>query len=131
MLSSKIRRRILGNVKLGKIVFIADDVLIEGSKEVRVDDDVVIGPRALILNSEYGLDLHMRLNSVLISNGVYIGPGAIICPSVRIEEDSVVCPGAVVSSDVPAGKVVSGNPAVLLENVEKREESSRPNGKKD
>ena len=88
--SSKICKRILGNVKLGKNIFIDDDVLIEGSKEVRIGDNVVIGPRALILNTEYGLDLHKRLDNVLISNGAYIGPGAIICPGVRIEENSIV-----------------------------------------
>ena len=127
--SSKPRRRIFGNVQLGKNVFIADDVLIEGSKEVRVGDDVVIGPRVLILNTNYDLDLQKHLDSVLISNGVYVGPGAIICPGVKIEETSVVCPGAVVSSNVPYGKFVSGNPAVVLENVEKREAFFIPKGK--
>jgi acetyltransferase-like isoleucine patch superfamily enzyme len=119
--SSKIRKRILGNVKLGKNVFIDEDVLIEGSKEVTLGDDVIIGPRAIILNTEYGLELQKQLDSVLISNGVYIGPGAIIYPGVKIEEEAVVCPGAVVTSDIPSGKVASGNPAVISENPEKRE----------
>jgi len=127
--SSKIRKKIFGNVKIGKNVFIDDDVLIEASKEVVIGNDVIIGPRALILNTEYDLDFHKRLNSVLISNRVYIGPGAIICPGVRIEEGSTVCPGSVVFSDVPAGKTVAGNPATTIKNAEKREEFFCPKRK--
>lgn len=128
--SSKIRKRIFGNIQLGDNVFIDEDVLIEGSKEVIVGNDVIIGPRVLILNTEYDLDAQEHLDSVLISNGVHVGPGALICPGVTIEEDSVVCPGAVVFSDVPSGKVVSGNPAKILENVEKRAEFTKPKMKR-
>ena len=117
--SSKIHRRILGNVVMGKNVLIDEDVLIEGSKEVTIGDNVIVGPRVLILNTEYGLELQKHVDSVLISNGVYVGPGAIICPGVRIEENSVVCPGTVVTSNVPSGKVVSGNPSVISENPQK------------
>ncbi len=128
--SSKIRKRICGNVQLGENVFIAEDVLIEGSKEIIVGNDVIIGPRALILNTEYCSDLQKNLDSVLISNGVYVGPGAIICPGVRIQENSIICPGAVVSSDVPSGRVVFGNPAKILEKVEKIGEFTKLQGKR-
>ena len=127
--SSKIRRRILGNVRIGENVFIDKDVLIEGSKEVAIGDDVIIGPRALILNTEYGLDFQKHVDSVQISNGVYVGPGAIIYPGVRIEEKAIICPGAVVTSDVPSGKVASGNPAVISENPQKGETTSSLNKK--
>jgi acetyltransferase-like isoleucine patch superfamily enzyme len=117
--SSKIRTWIWGNVKVSKDVFVDEGVLIEASKEVTLGDNVVIGPRTMILNTEYGLDLHEHLESVAVSRGVRIGPGALICPGAQIEEDSIVCPGAVVYGDVPAGKIVSGNPAEILGNVEK------------
>ncbi len=97
---------------------------------MKVGNDVIIGPRALILNTEYGLDMQKHIDNVIISNGVYVGPGAVICPGVTIEEDSVVCPGAVVFSDVPSGKVVTGNPAKILENVEKRGEFTKPKTKR-
>jgi len=128
--SSKICKRIFGSIQLGENIFIDEDVLIEGTNEVKVGNDVIIGPRALILNTEYGLDMQKHIDNVIISNGVYVGPGAVICPGVTIEEDSVVCPGAVVFSDVPSVKVVSGNPAKILENVEKRGEFTKPKTKR-
>jgi acetyltransferase-like isoleucine patch superfamily enzyme len=117
--SSKIETRIWGNVKVGKGVFVDEGVFIEASKEVTLGDNVVIGPRTMILNTEYGFDLHEHLERVAVSRGVLIGPGALICPGAQIEEDSIVCPGAVVYGDVPAGKIVSGNPSEILGNVEK------------
>jgi len=68
--SSKIRRRIFGNVLLGENVFIDEDVLIEGSIEVTIGDNVIVGPRVLILNTKYCLDFQKHVDSVLISNGV-------------------------------------------------------------
>jgi acetyltransferase-like isoleucine patch superfamily enzyme len=48
---------------------------------------------------------------VTISDNVWIGQRAIVCPGVTIGEGAVVSAGSVVMSDVPAYTIVAGNPA--------------------
>jgi serine O-acetyltransferase len=50
----------------------------------------------------------------MIGDRVYLGCGAAILGGVRIGDDAVVAPNAVVISDVPAGAVVGGIPARVL-----------------
>jgi hypothetical protein len=49
--------------------------------------------------------------SVQIEDDVYIGPGAIILPNVRLGRGAVVTAGSVVSRSVPPMTMVRGNPA--------------------
>ena len=50
---------------------------------------------------------------VIIEDDVWIGYNATILKGVTIGKGSVVHPGSVVSKNVPAGSVVSGNPAEI------------------
>jgi acetyltransferase-like isoleucine patch superfamily enzyme len=50
---------------------------------------------------------------VVIEDDVWIGYNATILKGVTIGKGSVIEPGAVVSKNVPAGSIVSGNPAVV------------------
>jgi acetyltransferase-like isoleucine patch superfamily enzyme len=56
---------------------------------------------------------------VVIEDDVWIGIGAIILKGVRIGQSARVGAGAVVTRDVPAGAVVVGNPAQLVEGEHK------------
>lgn len=51
------------------------------------------------------------VDPVEIEDDVTVGIGAMILKGVRIGAGASVCAGAVVTSDVPAGSVVAGNPA--------------------
>lgn len=57
---------------------------------------------------------YTRVGRVTIGNDVFIGYGAIILPGVSVGDGSVVGAGALVTKDVPAGKVVVGVPARVL-----------------
>jgi serine O-acetyltransferase len=50
----------------------------------------------------------------IIGDRVYVGCGAKILGGIKIGNDAVVAPNAVVVSDVPAGAVVGGIPARVL-----------------
>ena len=62
-------------------------------------------------NIEYG-------KAVTIGNYVWIGGGAIILPGVTIGDNAVICAGAVVSKDIPANVVATGNPCRILQNID-------------
>lgn len=55
---------------------------------------------------------------VTIGRNVWLGAHALILKGVHVGEDSVVGAGAVVRADVPAGVVVSGNPAAIVKRFD-------------
>jgi len=84
--------------------------------KVAIGKGVVIGIRSIIIAHMDGLimmkDEHeMKRVSVIIEDDVFIGPGVIILPNVKIGKGSVVTAGSVVTHSVPPFTMVQGNPA--------------------
>jgi acetyltransferase-like isoleucine patch superfamily enzyme len=59
----------------------------------------------------------VRTAPVVVERNVWIAAGSAVLKGVRIGEDAVVAFGALVTADVPPGKVVGGNPARVLGDV--------------
>lgn len=80
---------------------------------MRVGDDVFIGPNATFVNDNHprSKKYPAQFLAVTIANGVSIGANATVLGGVSIGERAMVGAGAVVTRDVPAGKLVIGNPA--------------------
>jgi acetyltransferase-like isoleucine patch superfamily enzyme len=104
-------------VAMGKRVHVATDVLIETAYPhwVSVGNNVQLGARCMILAHMHTLPPpetdEKDYVSVRIEDDVYIGPGAIILPNVRLGRGAVVTAGSVVSRSVPPMTMVRGNPA--------------------
>ena len=60
---------------------------------------------------------------VIIENNVLVGANAVIIEGVRVGEGAVVGAGAIVIEDVPAGAVVTGNPAKIVKQVDDQTKS--------
>jgi UDP-3-O-[3-hydroxymyristoyl] glucosamine N-acyltransferase len=91
---------ITGNCEIGDDVFI--------SVVVATTNDRAIG--------RLGYD-EERVRGPKIGNRVAIGAGANILPFVEIGEGAIVAAASVVNKDVPAGKMVAGNPARVIKTV--------------
>src|SRR6266568_8715912 len=68
---------------------------------------------AAILTHDYVNQLN---RDVHIGNNCFIGAHAIILPGVTIGDSCIVAAASVVARDVPAGSLVAGNPARVVES---------------
>lgn len=94
-------------VNIGKGAWIGYDAVIETSRPhlVTIGENVVISVRVMLIAHFRGAE------GIRIEDDVFIGPGAIILPNVTIGRGAVVTAGSVVSSSVPPMTLVQGNPA--------------------
>jgi UDP-2-acetamido-3-amino-2,3-dideoxy-glucuronate N-acetyltransferase len=108
---------------LGKSVFVDAGAVIGSSCKVQnfvsvysgvtLEDEVFVGPSAVFTN-----DLHPRASGddwellpTLVRRGASIGANATILSGLTLGEWAMVGAGAVVTQDVPAHRLVVGNPA--------------------
>jgi acetyltransferase-like isoleucine patch superfamily enzyme len=85
-----------------------------------VEEDVFIAPCVVTTNDNFmgrTERRHALIKGPTIRRGARVGGGAILCPGVEIGEEAFVGAGAVVTRDVPPGKVAVGVPARAIRDV--------------
>jgi acetyltransferase-like isoleucine patch superfamily enzyme len=85
-----------------------------------LEDDVFIAPCVVTTNDNFMGRTERRkalMKGPTIRRGARVGGGAILCPGIEVGEEAFVGAGAVVTKDVPARKLVVGNPARVLRDV--------------
>lgn len=117
--SVRVRLHRLRGVAIGSGVFIGMQALIETAypQLVSIGDRCVIGIRTTILAHFDGDVAHNGVPdhpTVRIEDDAFVGPGAIIMPNVTIGRGSVVAAGSVVSRSIPPGCFARGNPATIV-----------------
>jgi len=129
---SCVRERVVvgDDVVIGRGSLVENDTTIGALTKIQADayitaystleNEVFIAPCVVTTNDNFMGRTEKRRELVkgpTIRRGARIGGGAILCPGVEIGEDAFVGAGAVVTKDVPARKLVVGNPARVLRDV--------------
>jgi acetyltransferase-like isoleucine patch superfamily enzyme len=124
------RDTILETGKRGYIQIGADSSIHTGCQlkayiePILVGEGVMIAGNVAIYSYDHGMAPGQSIRSqpikakapVSIQNDAWIGTGAIILSGVTVGEGAIVAAGAVVTSDVPAGAIVAGNPARVIKH---------------
>jgi phenylacetic acid degradation protein len=108
-----------GPIEIGNRSNIQDNSVIHVNQNSRViiEENVVIA-HGVILH-----DVHIKARCV-------IGMGAILMFNVVCGEDVIVAAGSLVPQDmqIPAGKIVSGNPAIIIRDVSEKQKQTAKEG---
>ena len=78
-----------------------------------------IGPKVVFTNAPYPSAKRTKefLKGFVVEEGAKIGANSTILPGITIGKNALVGAGSVVTKDVPAGKVVAGNPAKVIKDI--------------
>jgi maltose O-acetyltransferase len=97
--------------------------------EIKIGDDVQIGPNVQLLTPTHPTDAKLRREKweaakpITIGNNAWLGGGAIVLAGVIVGENAIVGAGAVVTKDVPPNTLVVGNPARVIRSLQPLGES--------
>jgi phenylacetic acid degradation protein len=131
---------LIGDVRLGHECLIAPGVSIRaefgpieiGNRSNVQDNSVIhVDPRARVIIEEDVTIAHgVILHDVHIKSRCIIGMGAILLFNVVCAEDVIVAAGSFVPKgmQIPAGKLVSGNPAEIIRDVSDRQKMTAKEG---
>ncbi|MGB9911193.1 MAG: acyltransferase [Microgenomates group bacterium] len=102
------------NIEIGEDTIVGDHCFLDGRAKIKIGNHVDIASQVMIYNSKHDInDPEFKAVElpVEIEDYVFIGPRAIIMPGKKIGRGAVVAAGAIVTHDVPPGKIVAGVPA--------------------
>ena len=112
------------NCKIESFVYIEEGVMVGDNCKIKphvyiptgvtIEPDVFIGPNVTFTNDKYPhVKGDWKLLRTVVGRGSSIGAGSVVLPGVRIGTKAMIGAGTVVTSDVPDGSIVYGNPARL------------------
>ena len=112
------------NIRLGRNGFVNFNCVFLDCAPIEIGDDLQMGPAVQLYTAEHPLDAATRRSGlesarpIRIGNDVWIGGGVIILAGVTIGDGVVVGAGSVVTRDVPAARIVAGNPARIVRSLD-------------
>ena len=105
-------------LEVGEHTTIAKGVDLYNIGSITIGSHTIISQRVVLCAGSHDLsraDLPLLRPPIHVGSGVWIATEAFIGPGVTIGDNSVVGARAAVFRDVPPGMVVSGNPAVIVQ----------------
>lgn len=108
------------NIEVGENFYANFNCVILDVNIVKIGDNALLGPNVQIYTATHPLNPNERLTGkesakpIVVGNNVWICGGVIICPGVRIGDNTTIGPGSVVTKDVPDNVYAAGNPCKII-----------------
>ena len=118
------------NITVGDNFVANFNLTILDEAEVRIGNNVFIGPNTTLCTVIHSLEPGERNEGIMcarpiaVGDNVWIAANAVILPGVTVGEGAVIGAGSVVTKDVEPYTVVAGNPARFLRRIEVKNECS-------
>ena len=112
-----------GAISIGDRTFVNADAVMLDVAPITIGVACQLATRVQLLTATHPVDPEARragweyAEPITLGDNVWLGGGVIVCPGVRIGDDTVVGAGAVVTRDLPAGVVAAGVPARVLREI--------------
>lgn len=115
--------------KVGRNAFIGYEVWMDfnNAKFIEIEDNVHIANRCLLLCHQRNLKnyymgddyskLPYRREKIHLKKGCLLGMGTIVMPGVTVGEGAIVAAGSIVTRDIPAWTISSGQPAKVIKEI--------------
>jgi acetyltransferase-like isoleucine patch superfamily enzyme len=112
-------------IHIGRRTYIGDGTIMRGQGGIHVGDNVLFGPRVLVMAVEHVfgdaqkaiMDQGITARGIRIEDDCWIGAGATLLDGVSVGRGSVIGAGALVSRSVPPHSVAVGVPARVTRNL--------------
>jgi putative colanic acid biosynthesis acetyltransferase WcaF len=101
-------------LSIGSHSWIGEDVWIDNLVPVTIGASVCISQGAFLCTGSHDWSdpsFGLLVKPILLEDGSWVGAKALICPGVKVERYGVATAGSVVTKDIPAFEIHSGNPA--------------------
>lgn len=110
-------------IHIGDHTFINMGVTMLDNAEIRIGNNVLIGPNTQFYTPTHSLDYQSRrrwetfCKPIVVEDDVWIGGHTVICQGVTIGARSVVAANSTVIKDVPPDTLVAGSPARIIRSL--------------
>lgn len=104
------------NIHIGENFAANFNLTVLDEAEVRIGDNVMIGPNCSLITITHALTSDQRNSGIMrarpihIGNNVWIAANVTVLPGVTIGDGAVIGAGSVVTKSIPAGVLAAGNP---------------------
>jgi len=112
------------NITLGSQVYFNFNCVVLDPAPITIGSHVLFGPAVQLCTAAHPIRASERRTGrefarpIEIGPDVWVGAGAIICPGVHIGSRSVIGAGSVVTRDIPADVIASGNPCRVVREID-------------
>lgn len=111
-------------IEVGENVWFSNNISLIANQGIRIGDSCLIGDFVSVMDSDFhAIDPVNRRSSVgktspvTIGNNVWFGSRVVVLKGVSIGDNSIISPQSVVTSDIPANCIASGNPAKVIRSI--------------
>jgi maltose O-acetyltransferase len=128
IMNIKLRRLIKRGMKIGDNCKIYDTHFDYGHCFlIEIGDNVTITNSSILAHDASTKNLlgKTKVGKVEIKDNAFIGWGSIIFPNVVVGENAIVAAGSIVNKSVPPNKIVGGNPAKVIGDVDQFVEKNK------